>query len=325
MEKRFSIRLTWSGTAILLAAAFLVLSAHAQRFSDWSAPVNLGSVINSASNDQQPGISPDNLSLYFASDRPGGVGNNAAGNFDLWVSHRASVDAPWGEPQNLGSTINTSYVEFAPAFGDDGHLLFFGSTRPNPCEGTRDIWVSFRKDKTDDFGWEPPVDLGCVVNSSGIFTDGPTYFEDDDTGVITLFFTALDRPGGLGQSDIWASTQNPDGSFNTPVDVEALNSISFDNRTAIRRDGLEIFLSSNRLGSIFNSLGMPSLDIWVSTRASTSDPWGTPVDLAAVDTAFNDGAPALSRDGTQLYFFSNRTGGSGQNDLYVATRTKLRD
>jgi len=167
------------------------------------------------------------------------------------------------------------------------------------------------------------VDLGCVANSSGVFTDGPTYFEDDDTGAVTLFFTALGRPGPLGQSDIYASTQNADGSFNTPVDVEALNSISFDNRTAIRRDGLEIFLSSNRLGSIFNSQGMPSLDIWVSTRASTSDPWGTPVDLAIVNSAFNDGAPAISRDGTQLYMFSNRPGGFGQNDLYVATRMKV--
>ncbi len=41
-------------------------------FSDWSAPVNLGPVVNSAYNDQHPSISKDGLSLYFVSNRPGG-------------------------------------------------------------------------------------------------------------------------------------------------------------------------------------------------------------------------------------------------------------
>jgi len=146
---RFQIRMVVLLPAVLAAFVLLAVfcsAADAQQFGPWSAPVNLGSVINSPYNDQQPAIAPDNLSLYFASDRPGGVGNSAAGNFDLWVSHRTSVDAPWGQPQNLGPTINTSDVEFAPTFGDAGHLLFFGTTRPNPCGGVRDIWVSFRKD-----------------------------------------------------------------------------------------------------------------------------------------------------------------------------------
>ena len=42
-----------------------------------------------------------------------------------------------------------------------------------------------------------------------------------------------------------------------------------------------------------------------------------------VNSSANDGAPALSRDGTELYFYSNRPGGFGANDLYVVTRTKL--
>src|SRR2546430_4850160 len=39
----------------------------------WAAPVNLGPVVHSAFNDQHPSISRDNLSLYFVSNRPGGV------------------------------------------------------------------------------------------------------------------------------------------------------------------------------------------------------------------------------------------------------------
>src|SRR5262245_57304076 len=82
-----------------------------QHFSDWSIPVNLGPFINSAANDQHAGISPDNLSLYFASDRAGGSSSS-----DLWFSRRPSVDAPWPPPQNLGIQINSPAGEFAPAF-----------------------------------------------------------------------------------------------------------------------------------------------------------------------------------------------------------------
>jgi WD40 repeat protein len=308
------MRLSRNVLAIGLAIVGLLAAprtGRAQQFSAWSQPVNLGPVVNSIYNDQHPAISPDDLSLYFASNRPGGFGS-----FDIWVSHRASVDNPWGPPQNLGSNINTELAEFAPTLSNDGHLLFFGTDRPAGSCGSRDIWVSFRQSTDDDFDWEPPVDLGCVVNS-GYFDDGPTYFVDDDTGLVTLYFTS-NRPGGLG-IDIWSSTENPDGSFDSPIDVVALNSAASDTRTTIRHDGLEMILTSDRTGSL------GSRDLWVSTRPSTSAPWTTPVNLGPpVNTVYDDGAPALSKDATTLYFYSNRPGGFGLNDLYVTTRQKIK-
>jgi Tol biopolymer transport system component len=69
------------------------------------------------------------------------------------------------------------------------------------------------------------------------------------------------------------------------------------------------------------------LDIWVSTRDSTLDLWSTPVNLGPTVNypGYVTGAPALSWDGTTLYFYSDRPGGFGGRDLYVATRTKLRE
>src|SRR2546427_3670062 len=72
-----------------------------------------------------------------------------------------------------------------------------------------------------------------------------------------------------------------------------------------------------------------------STRATASDAWSPPLNLnlvnqqlggPPVNSAAFDGAPALSFDGTTLYFFSERTdlGGVGKRDLYVTTRTQLR-
>src|SRR2546426_9448989 len=111
--------------------------------------------------------------------------------------------------------------------------------------------------------------------------------------------------------------------FRSPgVDVTELNGPYRDTRTAIRRDGLEMFISSDATG---RPGGVGGQDLWVATRATTADPWSTPVNLGPTvnSTAF-DGAPALSFDGTTLYFFSARPGGFGANDLYVTTRTRLR-
>ena len=315
MGNRFSIRLATLMAAVVVAATLAVLSAQAQKFSDWSAPVNLGPIINSGVNNQHPGISKNGLSLYFSSDRPG-----TFGKLDIWVSQRPTLDAPWGTPQNLGPNINTGSTEFSPAFTPDGHWMYFHSDRPGGCGGL-DLYVSHRKDKSDDFGWEPAQNLGCVINS--IFNDaGPTFFEDDGLDVTLLYFTSTKpAPPGGGDFDIYVSTLQPDGTWGPGVFVPELSSPFRDTRTAIRRDGLEMFLSSGRpLGSV------GSEDLWVSTRASTADPWPPPVNLGFIvnSTAF-DGAPALSRDATTLYFFSERPGGFGKRDLYVATRTKLPD
>ncbi len=312
MKSKLLIRLVSLVAAPVIGATWFAFPAHAQKFSEWSAPVNLGPTINSKYNDQHPAISKNGLSLYFVSNRPGGFGGN-----DIWVSQRPSLEASWGTPQNLGPTINTSGDDFAPSFSPDGHWLFVGSDRPGGCGG-QDIWVSHRKDRDDDFAWEPPVNLGCTLNST-TDDDGPTLFVDKEEDVTILYFTSFQRPDGLGDWDIYASTMNEeDGTFGPAVLVPELSSPLRDTRTAIRRDGLEILLTSNRLG------GVGGLDLWVSTRDSTKDPWSTPVNLGPiVNSAFNDGAPALSRDGTTVYFYSNRPGGFGANDLYVTTRTKL--
>lgn len=301
----------------LVLIAFVALglgatSPAALRFSEWSEPVNLGPIVNSSSNDRHPAISKNGLSLYFTSDRPGGFGG-----LDIWVSHRATLDDPWGPPQNVGPNINTSGDENAPNLSVDGHSLYFGSTRPGGF-GRADIWVSRRHNKRDDFGWEPPVNLGLGINTAAE-ENGPTIFEDDETGITTLYFTSLNRPGGMGDWDVYASTLNPDGSFGPAVLVSELSSSARDTRTAIRRDGLEMFISSNRPGSFGD------IDLWVSTRVTTGDAWSTPVNLGLmVNSAFDDGAPALSWNGKTLFFYSNRPGGFGGRDLYMIKRKKLR-
>lgn len=295
----------------LLVAALALPSAQAQKYSDWSAPVNLGSLINSAASDQGPAISKDGLTLYFHSNRLGGVGG-----FDMYVATRASVDDPWGAPVNLGSPVNTTFDEGNPAFSRDGHSLFFQSVRPGGLGGV-DLWVSKRNHTHDDFNWEPAVNLGSGVNSTAD-DNAPSFFENDELGVAQLYFVS-GRPG-LGGQDIYLSNQLPDGSFGPAALVTTLSTSSTDSRPSIRHDGLEIIFQSNRPGSFSTAL-----DLWTATRESALDDWSTPVNLgSAINTTSIENNANLSSDRLTLFFSSDRTGGFGGLDLYVSTRTRLR-
>jgi hypothetical protein len=299
---------------VLTAALLLVLLASyptaAPKYSDWSAPLNLGAVVNSPFNDAGPAISKDGLSLYFGSDRPGGFGG-----FDIWISQRAGLEAPWDSPINLGAVVNTSGIENVPALSRDEHWLFFNSNRTGGFGGN-DIWVSYRAHIQDDFGWQPPVNLGAGVNTS--FVDqGASYLQNDGAGASLLWFNS-DRPGGMGAADIYVSQLLPNGSFGPPSLVPQLSSPAQDARPSVRFDGLEVVMFSSRVGSL------GGFDLWAATRETAFDPWSIPVNLGpVVNSTANDQQPYIAADRRTLHFASDRAGGFGQLDLYVTIRTRL--
>ena len=279
------------------------LADERPQFSDWSEPAHLGPVVNSAAVELELSISRDGLSMYFASNR--------SGNFDIWVSRRANVDDAWGPPLSVGASINTSAREQGPFLSVDGHRLYFFSDRPGGFGGT-DLYVSRRRDRRDDVGWDPPVNLGPGVNA-GANESLPVLFEDDATGAVTLYYTTNQG----GSPDIWAATQQAEGSFGDARAVVELNSSRRERVQAIRRDGLELFLGSDRPGPT-----PTPFDLWVATRASTSHPWSPPVKLGpSLNGPSDDGSAALSFDGTTLYITSDR---GGNADFWVSTRAKLR-
>ena len=284
----------------------------ALRFSDWSAPVNLGSPVNTSANETGAFVSKNGRSFYFTSDRPGGCGG-----LDIWVSTRKRAADPWGEPQNLGCEINSSGLDAGPVLSIDGHRMYFHSDRPGGAGGL-DLYASRRQDSRDDFGWRTPQNLGSGVNTAATEVL-PAIFEDE-SGITTLYFAGrAGALGGLGATDIYRSTLQADGTFGLAALVPELSSPAQDLAPFIRRDGLELFLASARPGTLGRA------DLWTSTRASTSDPWSTPVHLGSViNSSEVDDRPTLSFDGTVLYFLSSRAGGLGANDIYVLTRSKLK-
>jgi hypothetical protein len=304
-----SLRATSAARALLTIFALLgtTLAGQGPPFSDWSAPVNLGPVVNSSFNDQAPAVSKHGLSLYFHSDRTG-VGEFGAN--DLYVSRRSRIDQPWGPAANLGPLINTASFEARPNLSRDGHWLFFSSNRPGGVGGM-DIWASYREHVHDDFAWQPPINLGPGVNT-GSAEIGASYVENDDAGAPLLFF-ASNRPGGVGSFDIYMSEQLPDGTWGVAILVPELSTPEAEPGISVRFDGLEAFLTR----------GMPPvLNLWTSTRRTVFEPWSPPVALGpSVNSVMSDEAPHISADRRVLYFESLRDGGQGGRDLYMTTRT----
>ena len=133
-----------------------------------------------------PAISPDDLTLYFAAELPGGFGGK-----DIWMMKREKKTKPWGEPINLGPQINTPGNEVFPYCRKKGEIYF--SSDYLPGMGGLDIF----KAVLDENGKWRVENLKYPINSpSDDF--GITFEGNKERG-----FFSSSRPGGIGTDDIY--------------------------------------------------------------------------------------------------------------------------
>jgi len=218
----------------------------------WYDVQNLGPVVNTAAAESGPSLSADGLTLYFNSDRPGGLGGH-----DLYMTTRASRSDPWGAPVNLGPVVNSPYGEINPNISSDGLSLYFSDVEGDGAgarpggRGNADIWVSTRTSLSDP--WGPPVNLGAPVND-GSLNGSPEISSDG----LLLFFNFY-RSGDSGFFDICVSarrtTQDPWG---TPMNLGApVNGSNWEGNAELSADGRTLyFITCCRPG------GFGQTDIW---------------------------------------------------------------
>lgn len=205
---------------------------------------------------------------------------------------------------NLGPAVNTSYVDAAASISSDGLTLYFNSNRPGGYGGF-DIWMTTRP--TRGAAWEPPVNMGRVVNSTG--NDfGPRVTADS----LEMYFGSW-RMGGYGNYDIWCATRpTMDSAWGPPTNLgPPVNSPACEAACSVSSDGLMLFFSEE-IANPLRPGGYGKADIWVARRAATSDTWSNPVTLGpVVNTSSNESWPVVSLAGDALYFCSDRPGGHG--------------
>lgn len=168
----------------------------------WSPVENVGDSVNDATTwESQPSVTPDGQWLYFASNRPGGLGGT-----DLWRCHR-KADGSWGRPQNLGSSINTPGNEKSPFIHADGHTLYFASDGWQGFGGYDMYFYDLAQDTM-----AIPTNLGLPLNtegddfSFGIMPDGrkayyagypPDYGGKGGTDILMFDLYATAQPEGM--------------------------------------------------------------------------------------------------------------------------------
>lgn len=217
----------------------------------WGPPERVPPPISSAFLDITPTISLDGLALYFGSNRPGPFSPPWP---DLWVSHRASVNHPWGEVVHLGSGINTPLFEGSIDISPDQRTAFFAGLTP---DFVFDIFVSRRSSADEPFG--PRVKLPPPIDSEG-HDYGPALTPD---GHVMFFSSGTDNPFAPSAiNHLYVSERKNDGApWGPRIFLDTLNCPTcFGGLPTIRAAGEEICWMGDR-GDSFGDK-----DIYCATR-----------------------------------------------------------
>jgi outer membrane biosynthesis protein TonB len=159
--------------------------------NEYSAPIALNGNINSVDYwEGSCSVSADGKFLYFASERPEGLGGR-----DIWVSE--NIDGDWGPAVNLGPNINTPYNDDAPFIHPDGITLFF-SSQGHQSIGGYDIMFSIKEGNE----WTKPKSMGIPLNT----TEDDSYYVINSKGDKGYFSSTRTGSGGFGEQDIYMVT-----------------------------------------------------------------------------------------------------------------------
>jgi len=164
--------------------------------------------INSRFFESSATMSGDGKVLIYCSDRPGGIGNYVEkgipfhggymGNVDIYVSIKNETG--WGDPINLGQSVNSPFCEYSPFLHPDGKTLYFSSDG-HPGLGRLDVFKSVRLDENSWTSWSAPVNLGKEIN-----TPGNDWGYKISTSGDLAYFASNEIAGGYGEEDIYTIT-----------------------------------------------------------------------------------------------------------------------
>lgn len=144
----------------------------------WTEPKNLGIGVNSSEWESQPSLSADGRTLYFVSDRRGGMGRR-----DIWVS-TLNDKGQWTRAKNAGKPINTVYDEISPFIHVNNRTLYFASNGLTGFGG----YDLFFTERDTAMQWSEPVNIGSPINNH----------EDQ----FSLFITADGKKGYYSHEEI---------------------------------------------------------------------------------------------------------------------------
>lgn len=300
------VKTTTDGGAFLAAASLVdnrtgdtttIEGASAPSEERWLEAVNIGTAINSSSDEWYPVLARDGSFMIFVSRRPGGFGSG-----DLYISR--FEDGEWQQPENLGPNVNTSGFDSAPYLSRDERRLYFTSDYQG-LHNSFDVWscalddgVPGPRSKVEGLN-TASIDCCPVISADG-----------------NRMYICSDRAGTHGNLDVWVS-ERVGGEWQEPVNLgEVVNSYGIDSPRWISDDGNTLIFDSSRYQG-----GLGSVDLWSTIKSGGE--WLAPVNLGAPinSRSMEQGPGFLGNNGLlagRIFFGSSRAGGYGGLDIWYS-------
>jgi Tol biopolymer transport system component len=195
----------------------------------WSAPKVAS--FSGQFTDLEPAFSADGKKLFFCSNRP--LTGMKSKDFDIWFMEKK--DGVWGEPQNVGNTINSDKDEFYPSVAQNGNL-YFTATRKGGI-GREDIYLA----RWRDGQYADPEVLDTAINSS--MYEFNAYISPDEQFIL---FSSFGRAGEKGGGDLYISLKDATGHWQPARNMVMLNSEKLDYCPFVSFDKKTMFFTSDR-------------------------------------------------------------------------------
>lgn len=252
-----------------------------------SVLLNMGTEINSSTEDYAPSLNAPNNLLIFTSKRNVERGKvRQVPNEDLYFSENNG--SGWNEARSF-KEINTRYNEGSATITQDGKTLYFSRCESPDGYGNCDLYVAKLQ---ADSSWGEIKNMGVNINSVS-WDSHPSLSHTEDT----LYF-ASDRIGGFGLSDIYFSYKNKKNEWQPAQNAgPVINTRQNELSPFIHPKYNILYFSSN--GQLLN---FGEFDIYKSYRGRNG--WGEPKNIG----------PLVNGGGSEFYF----TIDSNSKDLYYA-------
>lgn len=291
-----------SGTSVDAASDADASAPACDPNKDFGKPVQGPfATLNTPADERHPFLSDDELTVYFGGYYKSG---DAGSSFDLYMATRATVGDSFGAAMPLPGAINVSGAaeEHDAVLTPDGLTLFFDKNQSGVTSGY-EVWSSVRA--TPSAPWPAPAPVANVNHVGGVLGTGVDGLWNGD-----LLVSNNTHNDSSGPHFAIARAPKSGSGFGTPIVFDELGDSLRGHLTA---DGLRIYYNANS-GS--------SIDIWTGVRSSTSAAFTQLQRVDGLSSSASDAASWLSADGCRIYLMSDRAGGAGNYDMYVAARPK---
>jgi outer membrane protein OmpA-like peptidoglycan-associated protein len=210
---------------------------------------------------------------------------------------------------NLGPSVNSAYPDYHPSISADEKTLLFISRRNNSTGGFKDIvdnhyyedvYISNKMNGK----WTMAMDMGNGINTAS--HDGCVGLSSDGQELFIYRWSAATH-GDLLVSDLNGT------EWSAPEDLGPnINTEEWESDASITQDKKVIFFTSERKG------GLGGRDIYMARRLPHGE-YAKPINLAKINTVWDEDAPFIHADGKTLYFSSRGHKSMGGYDIFSCT------